>query len=214
MNQSELIALNGALSNEARVLYCLGLRPDADNTTGLTKPLNYRKLLALLNSKQPLLSLGRHINQLLRELADAGLVDSRDECISSRSLNGQQLLLPLVVASQTQYQTLHLHWQCMSVDWRPNQRLFDELSQLVGLLDNQYSDEDVGEFIAYWLSRPEISLTQFQWTQRFVLQLKKSRLTPGSRHKIGQQFVSATPGVAADENAKKLVEKYSAKPKG
>ncbi|GAA0359190.1 DnaT-like ssDNA-binding domain-containing protein [Bowmanella denitrificans] len=214
MNQSELIALQTTLSNEARVLYCLGLRPEVDKTSGLTQPLNYRKLLALLNSKQTLFNLGRHINQLLKELADAGLVDCQEQCISSRSLNGQQLLLPLVATSVSQYQSLHLQWQSMSMDWRPDDKLFDELSQLVGLLDNQYTDEDLGEFIAYWLTRPEINLTGFQWTQKFVLHLKKSRLAPGQKQKVGHQLVAVTAGLSADENAKKLVEKYSAKSKG
>ena len=50
MNKTEQTALTQEISNEARVLYLLGLRPLADNQTGLTSNLNYKQLIGLLNS--------------------------------------------------------------------------------------------------------------------------------------------------------------------
>ncbi|GAB3025930.1 DnaT-like ssDNA-binding domain-containing protein [Bowmanella dokdonensis] len=215
MNQSELIALQGPISNEARVIYTLVLRPGADPATGMTQPLSYRQMLDLLNSKQSLFSLGRQINQLLKELADHGLLDCREEPISNKSLNGKSLLLPLLAKTNQEFDQLHLTWQPMQMKWQPHQALFEELARLVGLLDNQYNQDEVGDFIAYWLSRPEMNLTLFQWTQKFVLHLKRKRLGLGTMSRqVGHQLIPNTPGLTIDDNAKKLVEKYSAKHKG
>jgi DNA replication protein DnaT len=76
---------------------------------------------------------------------------------------------------------------------------------------NAYSEQELGEFISYWLSRPESHFSQFQWTQKFVFNLKHKRLAHGVKkvHKVGQQLVQVKAGIVADENAKKLVEKYS-----
>lgn len=213
MNQAELEALTTAVSNEARVLYMLGLRPGADKVSGVSAALNYRNLLALLNAKTKTFTLGRQINQLLKELADAGLIICQQEAISDRSLNGETLLLPLLMQPSQGYQQLHLHWQAMTADWVPDKGLFTELASLIGLLDKSYQQQDVGEFIAYWLSRPEVNLTLFQWTQKFVLHLKKRRQAYGQKQQVGHQLVSTTAGITADDNARKLVEKYHAKPK-
>lgn len=214
MNQTEVDALKSPVSNEARVLYMLGLRPDADKTTGISAPLNYRNLLALLNSKTATFSRGRQINQLLAELAGVGLIMYQQESISERSLNGETLFLPLLRSDSQDYQQLHLHWQAMTADWMPDEGLFKQLATLIGLLDKSYQQQDVGEFVVYWLSRPEVNLTLFQWTQKFVLHLKNRRQTYAQKQKIGHQVVPTTAGITVDENARKLVEKYHAKPKG
>lgn len=172
MNQNELDALTTQISNEARVLYLLGLRPAANKTTGISAPLNYRNLLTLLNGKSATFTRGRQINQLLKELTDAGLIICQQEAISDRSLNGETLLLPLLMSPSQGYQQLHLHWQAMTTDWTPDEKLFSELATLVGLLDKSYQQQDIGEFVAYWLSRPEVNLTLFQWTQNLFFILK------------------------------------------
>ncbi|MDN4502286.1 DnaT-like ssDNA-binding domain-containing protein [Alteromonadaceae bacterium BrNp21-10] len=215
LNQAELNALQQALSNEARVLYCLGLRPTVNTQSALSESLNYKALKALLNSKKDIISLGRQINTLIKELVDVGLVSYQGEQQEHLSHNGQQLLLPLLATSDNKFQQLHLQWSPMLANWQPNQQLFNELATLVGLIEKEYSDSDVGEFIAYWLTRPESNFTLFQWTQKFVQQIKKQRLAYGHKplERIGNQLVSKKAGIEVDDNAKKLVEKYSAKHK-
>lgn len=213
MNQAELDALTTNISNEARVLYVLGLRPGADKVSGVSAPLNYRNLLSLLNGKATLFTLGRQINQLLEELAETGLIICQQESIAERSLNGETLLLPLLMSPSQGYQQLHLNWQPMTTDWMPDESLFTELATLVGLLDKNYQQQDIGEFVAYWLSRPEVNLTLFQWTQKFVLHLKNRRQAYGQKQQVGHQVVTSTAGITVDDNARKLVEKYHAKPK-
>ncbi|GGD71771.1 DnaT-like ssDNA-binding domain-containing protein [Lacimicrobium alkaliphilum] len=214
MNQTEVDALKSPVSNEARVLYILGLRPDSDKTTGVSAPLNYRALLTLLNSKTTAFTRGRQINELLAELAEAGLIMYQQESLSERSLNGETLLLPLLRSDSQDYQQLHLHWKAMTADWMPDEGLFKQLATLVGLLDKSYQQQDVGEFAAYWLGRPEVNLTLFQWTQKFVLHLKNRRQAYGHKQQVGHQIVPTTAGITVDDNARKLVEKYHAKPKG
>lgn len=213
LNQSEQTALNQTLSNDARVLYLLGLKPKVDQDSGKTPPLNYKDLLNMLNAKEAKFSLGRQVNGLIKELLQAGLVDFVQETELGKSFNGKILILPLLMIKPDDYSQLHLQWQKMSVGWAPNQKLYEDLTKLVGIIDSQYSEHEIGDFIAYWLGRPEANFTQFQWTQKFVFNVKQKRLAKGlkSVHKVGNQIVTAKAGVTADENAKNLVAKYSTK---
>ncbi|MDF2179721.1 DnaT-like ssDNA-binding domain-containing protein [Aliiglaciecola sp. CAU 1673] len=216
MTQGEIDTLSGNISNPARVLYCLGLRPNADTQTGQTKPLSYKQLLSLLNAKEPLFERGRQINQLLDELEKAGLVAYPADVKSGHSLNGCVLSLPLVCDTGQSYDNLHMGWQPMTLSWSPDPSLFTQLAQLIGLADHLFDEQDRGEFVAYWLSRPEVTQTPFQWTQKFALHLKKRRLDYGQKptKRVGNQLVSSTAGISTDENARKLVEKYREKPEG
>ncbi len=212
--QAEYHALSGELSNDARVLYCLGLRPTATIATATSAPLNYKHLLVLLNgdnSDTPY-SRGRQINSLLKPLELAGLIALPENQSFEQSLNGQTLLLPLCAQQQDYFSHLHRHHQPMSARWKPDQRLFEEMAKLIGLIDTQYDDADIGEFIAYWLGRPAAVFSHFQWTQKFTYALKYRRTALGMSpvKQVGTQKVTVAPGLEADDNARKLVEKYSA----
>lgn len=213
MNNTEQSALTQDISNEARVLYLLGLRPMANKQTGLTTPLNYKQLIALLNGGSQQFTLGRQINGLIKELVKHQLVEVATDASLDKSFNGQQVTLPLLNIKQDDYPSLHLRWTAMHTDWSPHQTVFEDLATLVGIIDKQYSETELGEFIAYWMGRPEMQFSQFQWTQKFVFQLKQRRVASGvkPKHKVGNQWVTAKAGVEADENAKQLVAKYSNK---
>ncbi|WJG09451.1 DnaT-like ssDNA-binding domain-containing protein [Aliiglaciecola sp. LCG003] len=213
MNSTEHAALTQPLSNEARVLYFLGLRPIADQQTGITAPLNYKQLIELLNGGDKQFTLGRQINSLIKELVACQLVELDPQSSLDKSFNGQPLHLPLLNNKQDDYPTLHLQWTPMKMGWQPHQSLFDDLAALVGIIDREYSQTELGEFIAYWMGRPEMQFSQFQWTQKFVFQLKQRRVASGSKNvqKVGTQWVAPKAGVEADDNAKQLVAKYSKK---
>ncbi len=213
MNSSEYNALQQAITNEARVLYLLGLRPEADKTSGQTQPLNYKRLLNLLNSASKQFTLGRQINGLLKELVDTGLVDVHEQQDLNKSFNGKSLVLPLMVIKQDDYPALHLQYSAMHKEWQPHSELFNDLARLVGIIDAEFSNTELGEFIAYWMGRPQMQFSQFQWTQKFVFQMKQRRQASGSvnKTKVGSQWVTPKAAIEADENAKKLVEKYSKK---
>ena len=93
------------------------------------------------------------------------------------------------------------------MDWiHKNYGEMDEVVQ-----DAEYNEEDVGEFIAYWLGRPNALFSEFQWTQKFAYTMKRKRVASGYEptRKIGSQQVKVAPGIEADDNARKLVEKYA-----
>ncbi|MBU2876504.1 MULTISPECIES: DnaT-like ssDNA-binding domain-containing protein [Aliiglaciecola] len=213
MNSSEQAALTQELSNDARVLYLLGLRPIADEQTGLTAPLNYKQLIALLNSKTKEFTLGRQINGLIKELVKQQLVEIESDASLDKSFNQQRVRLPLLNIKQDDYPSLHLQWSGMTATWKPHQTAFEDLASLVGIIDKDYSQHELGEFIAYWMGRPELQFSQYQWTQKFVFQIKQRRLASGVKNvqKVGNQWVTPKAGVEADDNAKQLVAKYSKK---
>ena len=91
MNNAELSALKTTISNEARVLYCLLLRPTANLQTGSTEPLQYKEIIALLNATETKISLGRQVNKLVEELQQAGLAVIPGSVDISRSLNNKQI---------------------------------------------------------------------------------------------------------------------------
>jgi DNA replication protein DnaT len=210
-NKAEQTALQQPLSNDARVLYILGIKPTADESTGATTPLNYKSLLSILNTKEEKFTLGRQVNSLIKELLSVGLVNFQNEVELNHSFNGKTLDLPLTTMKVDEYSKLHLNWHTMHLDWLPNQKLISDLAKLVGIIDYNYTTSELGDFIAYWLGRPESQFSEYQWTQKFVFNLKKMRLAHGFKNvqKVGQQIVQTKAGILADDNAKNLVAKYS-----
>ncbi|WP_371195331.1 DnaT-like ssDNA-binding domain-containing protein [Glaciecola sp. SC05] len=214
MNSLEINALSQPLSNEARVLYCLYLRPLADaSNTGIN--INNKLILALLNGHQPRIQLGREISALFEELHQVGLINIVGDYSFNRSLNNHAVLLPLSnINVDLEDVDLHQQHQKMSLNWRPNLSLFTQVCQLVGVIEAYFDADELGEFIAYWLGRPEVLQTPYQWTQKFVLHLKQRRIrTPaqGAKSKVGHQWVEPKAGIEFDDNVKKLVQKYSEK---
>jgi hypothetical protein len=211
LNKAEQTALLQPLSNDARILYVLGIKPTADESSGATSPLNYKSLLSILNAKEEKFTLGRQVNSIIKELLSIGLVNFQSEVELNHSFNGKTLVLPLTTMKVDEYSKLHLNWHVMRLDWLPDQKLISDLARLVGIIDYEYITSELGDFIAYWLGRPESQFSEYQWTQKFVFNLKKMRLAHGFKNvqKVGQQRVQTKAGILADENAKNLVAKYS-----
>ncbi len=213
MKEVELQALKGSVSNDARVLYILGLRPNANHTTGVTEKLNYKSLTALLNSTETKYTRGRQLNELILELQQSGLVSFVNDVSMEQSFNKQPLLLPLLILPTSDYQNIHHDKQSMSTNWQPNDDLYDDLALLVGIVEKEYYKDELGDFIAYWMGRPEVLHTSFQWTQRFVQHIKKNRIAVGYKpaKQLATQTIQKKAELVTDDNTKKLVEKYSGK---
>jgi hypothetical protein len=211
LNKAEQTALIQPLSNDARILYILGIKSTADESSGVTSPLNYKSLLCILNAKEEKFTLGRQVNSLIKELLSVGLVNFQNEVELNHSFNGKTLVLPLTTMKVDEYSRLHLNWHTMYLEWQPNQKLISDLAKLVGIIDYEFTTNELGDFIAYWLGRPESQFSEYQWSQKFVFNLKKMRLAHGFKNvqKVGQQIVQTKAGILADENAKNLVAKYS-----
>ncbi|MFC3122038.1 DnaT-like ssDNA-binding domain-containing protein [Agaribacter flavus] len=212
MNIVEIEALKQAISNEARVLYTLYLRPMWTlNSQKIT--IKNKAIIQLLNAKTPRLSLGREITDLFVELSKVGLVKFEEDIDLNNSLNNQTVSLPLLqIPAHIDAKTLHQQHQAMSLQWRPSPDHFEMLCKLLGVITSEYSADELGEFIAYWLGRPEINQTPYQWTQKFVLQLKQRRLQKPAAQgqtKAGHQWMNPKSGLTFDQNVENLVKQYS-----
>ena len=214
LTQAELAVLQSPLSNDCRVLYLLGLRVGANQTTTSTAPIDYKQLLALLNGDNidDTFQRGRQINSLVKQLEQVGLVALPLELDLEHTINGKTLLLPLLSEPQSDFEQLHTRHSAMTATWTPNKALFEEMASLLGIIDKTFDENEVGEFIAYWLGRPSSVFSEFQWTQKFANNIKRKRLASGyaPTKVVGTQQVKVAAGIEADDNAKKLVEKYAA----
>lgn len=216
--EAEFHALSGSLSNDSRVLYCLGLRPTTDLSSAQSDPLNYKYLISLLNGNKPdsgEYTRGQQVNALLGELEQAGLIALMGDITLASSLSGHRLLLPLCKADQDDFTHLHRQFTAIHGRWRPDPVLYDEMTNLIGLIDRSFDDEDIGEFVSYWLGRPDAVFSHFQWTQKFAYAIKRKRVAVGhtASRKVGTQTVPVAAGIEADDNARKLVEKYASQKK-
>ena len=217
MTSLELDALQLAISNNARVLYSIYLRPKASNHEPSVE-LNYPEIMRLLNAKQDEIQLGRHINSLLKELFNVGLITLNESQDLKLSLNRQTVFLalmkPVGINNITPSSANKHEYLSMHIDWRPDDAVFDQLCQLIGLIDKGYSTEELGEFIAYWIGYPERRFSEYQWTQKFALNIKLRRQRfPISKQqtKVGHQWVPLSADIEIDDNVRQLVEKYSEK---
>lgn len=211
MNKLELEALQGKVSNLARVLYCLYLRPQT-STTNQTATINNKQILELLNQTQPAITKGREISELFKELHNAGLIEATNISDFNQSLHGKNIKLALVVLPKSlEDSELHSQHTPMQLTWRPSEQVFSQLCTLVGVIEPIYTADELGEFIAYWLGRTDMHCSEYTWTQKLVIHLKQRRqrvpLNP-EQSLAGYQYVTPSAGIAFDENVRKLVEKY------
>ena len=129
--EAEFHALTASLSNDSRVLYCLGLRPTVDVPSALSEPVNYKYLINLVNGNNTEdgdYSRGQQINTLLGELEQAGLIALQDDNTLETSLSGQRLLLPLCNGNQDNFTHLHRQYTAIHGRWRPDPALFEEMA--------------------------------------------------------------------------------------
>lgn len=211
MLSAELDILNRTLSNNARVLYLLILRPGSHKATGVSQPLNFKLIKETLNAGGANISLGREINELLIELMSVGLISPLQEFQNNESLNGTQFRLNKMLEENEH--DLHQHKTKMTINWQPNESVFKEISQLVGLLQQDFSKEELGEFITWWIGKPDQQFSAWQWTQKFILHLRKSRQIKGytATSVVGYQQIEKQPEVILDDNTRKLIDKYHGK---
>ncbi|GAC26923.1 DnaT-like ssDNA-binding domain-containing protein [Brumicola pallidula] len=215
MNSLELDALQLSMSNHARALYSVYLVSKSKSMKG-NVTLSYKDIMDFLNGKEEVVTLGRQVNSLLKELDSVGLIRINHEQSYKRSLNNQVIHLPLSISKDLFDISTDKHQSFikMNINWRPDADLFEQLCQLVGVIDKGYSADELGEYIAYWLGYPEKQFTDYQWTQKFVLNIKQRRQRlPVNKEqtKVGHQWITPQAGIEIDDNVKQLIEKYSGK---
>ncbi len=186
------------LSHPARSLYYLHLRRQADPQGYVL--INYPVLGRSLAVEDPHCIGGfsyqvtaNQLTSLLRELIDVGLLRDNNSA-QPANYHGCRLCLPLVPQTGTMLPLAATSYP-MQTDWRPSEN-FADLAKLCGLADSHFAEEELGEFIAYWLGRPEVYATQHQWMLKFIKKLKARRYvrqTPNTSVPIGFQQVPPDP---------------------
>ena len=209
MSPQEYLLLNQPrLSHPARTLYYLHLRRLANQQQPVL--INYPELGRALAVEDPSAAGGfsyqvnaRQLTQLLDELIQAGLIQLSTSP-SSEHYHQQYATLPLVSAPTT---PLAQQSFAMHTEWQPDHQ-FVGLCQLCGLIDPRYDEEERGEFIAYWLGRPERFATQHQWMMKFVKMLKSRRYQRRQTDSVGYQQTSVTTTTQASitEPSKRALE--------
>lgn len=183
MTPGELLQLNRpTLSHPARSLYYLQLRRQADEQGYVW--LNYPELGRALAVEDAQADNGfsyqvnaTQLTHLLDELQEAGLLQLLPAPHPGPHYHGRQAALPL---SRSPVVPLAQPAFAMYAAWGPGSG-FTELGRLCGLLDCQVDDEELGEFIAYWLGRPETFATEHQWMLKLIKALKARRYARAPR---------------------------------
>lgn len=195
MSPQEFLLLNQPrLSHPARTLYCLHLRRLATQQQPVF--INYPELGRALAVEDPQAPGGfsyqvtaRQLTQLFDELIQAGLITApAGATATTEHYHQQYVTLPLI--AQTTVPLAQTAF-AMHTEWQPDSQ-FSGLCQLCGLIDAHYDEEERGEFIAYWLGRPERFATQHQWMHKFAKMLKSRRYQRRQTENIGYQQTSST----------------------
>jgi hypothetical protein len=93
----------------------------------------------------------------------------------------------------------------MHLQWRPDEEL-PALARLCGVIDASYSEEDLREFIAYWLGRPEVFDSQHQWMLKFIRALKTALPRRPATVVTGYQQVAPAPVELARAAGRKMID--------
>ena len=180
MNPAEYNQLcSPRLSHAARTLYWLYLRKQASEDSEVV--VSYPELGRALAVEKPEAPNGfsfqvtaNQLTELFNELLAIGLI-SLQSSPQSGHYHKAKFTLPLLMEEVCQF-PLPGEAYPMTMGWRPD-RQFAALARLCGLQSPEYAEEELGEFIAYWLGQPEKYATTHQWMLRFIRTLKATNYT-------------------------------------
>ncbi|MFM7969363.1 DnaT-like ssDNA-binding domain-containing protein [Aeromonas sp. A-5] len=210
MTPAEYSALaHPRLSHPARSLYTLQLRrlmlenrlprlnyPELGRALAVVDPGNPSGFCYQVNARQ--------LTELLDELMEAELLQVEAQADSEHY---HQCPFQLPLLSQRVRSPLPERPFQMHLRWRPDEEL-PALARLCGVIDASYSEEDLGEFIAYWLGRPEVFDSQHQWMLKFIRTLKSRRYTRRQPTEVAgyQQITPAPVDSGPSKRAQEMIE--------
>ncbi len=168
------ILLNGQISHAARSLYTLHLLRMAAKHHPVR--VSYADCLPGLSTPGDICDSSR-LTILFQELIAIGLV----QCLHKQTqahYHDTLIKLPhsqFMATKQTPSSGQFLAQVPMCAHWRPDEQ-FARLSRFCGLACADFSEPELGEFIAYWLGRPEVLCNQHHWMMKFIKFLKNKRV--------------------------------------
>ena len=195
MNPAEYTQLcSPRLSHAARSLYYLYLRRQADQNGNVL--VSYPELGRAIAVEDPLTPGGfcfqvtaAGLTALFNELIAVGLVAQQTAEPHTGHYHLSSMTLPLATATQAPSLPMAAGAYPMTLDWRPGKE-FDTLSKLCGLRSAIYDEDELGEFIAYWLGYPEKYATAHQWMLKFIRTLKARRYNKNHQIPVINQNIS------------------------
>jgi hypothetical protein len=213
MTPAEYSALSHPqLSHPARTLYLLQLRRLM--LEHQIARLNYPELgrsLAVVDPRAPsgfaFQVNARQLTALLDELIAAELLHIKPQSDQADSEHYHQHSFELPLLTLSQRTPLPEAPYPMHLQWRPDQAL-PALARLCGVIDASYSEEELGEFIAYWLGRAEVFQSQHQWMLKFIRTLKNRRYVRRQTTEINgyQQVTPAPVELGPSKRAQEMIE--------
>lgn len=76
-------------------------------------------------------------------------------------INGKFFFLLFLIVFNDSFDILYKFYYVMLFLWKFNLVLFEEMVGLIGIIDVEYNEEDVGEFIVYWLGCFNVLFSEF-----------------------------------------------------
>lgn len=180
MNPAEYNQLcSPRLSHAARTLYWLYLRRQAsENSEVVVSYPELGRALAVEKTEAPggfsFQVTANQLTELFDELLAVDLI-TLNSSPQSGHYHKATFALPFLKEEICQF-PLPGEAYPMTMGWKPD-RQFGTLARLCGLQSPEYAEEELGEFIAYWLGQPEKYATSHQWMLKFIRTLKATNYT-------------------------------------
>ncbi|WP_108652921.1 DnaT-like ssDNA-binding domain-containing protein [Dongshaea marina] len=207
MTPAEYQALDDpTLPHAARTLYCMQLRRHADGS-GRVGPILYPeigKALAVREKNSQEFSFqinASQLTELFEQLMSSGLLILAGES-PVEHYHGASFELPLL--RQSPQSPVPQQQFAIHLEWRPDSG-FATLAKLCGLSDPNFAEEELGEFIAFWLGRPDVFKNQHQWMIQFIRSLKNNRYvrrSPTAPQPGYQKSLKPSPPKPAKDNTR------------
>lgn len=168
MNQTELERLQSPqLSHIARTLYVFHLHK-LSKIDEHSLDLGYiSRLLSSQSRFFPTVATLEVVKLCLTELEDLGFIKRR---VPHAPWSSALIDFPLADKSLEQLPEPPF---CMHKDWQPSAS-FKDAALVVGLEDPDFEDNELTEFVSFWLSRQE-KRNQISWERTFALRLLRQR---------------------------------------
>lgn len=209
VKHTELKTLRRVPNMVSAFIYLWVFKPSVDRHTGVVR-VNYRNIAETVSeltgsTQKPR---GRDINHLIQHLVNQGLVHSEHDLDSD--IDGQ----PITLVYDQPNSLVDTLKPC-SVDWQPEPALFEQIARRAGVPVEQHSANARDNFINYWLSRPDVNLSEYAWTLKYVNFLKTHKQQKVGDHSSGsvgyQTGLRPKASINIDPATQALIRKYGEK---
>lgn len=168
LNRAEFSQLQStSLCHMARTLYVFYLQPQARYGKVVIDPIELTYKLISISQYAPCQPNLNDIEHALLELEQLNLIKRPSGTVTWQNVTVE---LPLFTLETNFVPTNRF---AMHANWQPSAS-FTAVAHQAGLIDCHYQDQELQNFISYWLTR-SVTRTQQAWERSFVMRLLKVR---------------------------------------